>query len=128
LELPIVLGNFKVITLILTHKNILIYLNYSLRRNIEDIKRGNQVIQKNSLLMSEMNQTQGLKIGIIGCGKLGRQLAVSLLEFSKVQPNELQISTRQPENLSKSVHNLYRSVLKIIFILEFSLNNIFHLN
>ena len=116
------------ITLILTHKNILIYLNYSLRRNIEDIKRGNQVIQKNSLLMSEMNQTLGLKIGIIGCGKLGRQLAVSLLEFSKVQPNELQISTRQPENLSKSVHNLYRSVLKIIFILEFSLNNIFHLN
>lgn len=58
------------------------------------------MLQKNSLLMSEMNQTQGLKIGIIGCGKLGRQLAVSLLEFSKVQPNELQISTRQPETLS----------------------------
>ena len=51
--------------------------------------------------MSEMNQTQGLKIGIIGCGKLGRQLAVSLLQFSKVQSNELQISTRQPETLSK---------------------------
>lgn len=28
-----------------------------------------------------MNQTEGLKIGIIGCGKLGRQLAVALLEY-----------------------------------------------
>jgi pyrroline-5-carboxylate reductase len=46
-----------------------------------------------------MKRDPGLQIGIIGGGKLGRQLAESLLEFSKVYPEELQISTRQPDTL-----------------------------
>jgi len=34
-----------------------------------------------------------------GGGKLGRQLAEAFLNFSKVNPEELQISTRQPDTL-----------------------------
>ena len=40
---------------------------------------------------------------IKGCGKLGRQLASSLLDFAEVYPNELQLSTRQPDTLSNSL-------------------------
>jgi len=40
-----------------------------------------------------------LKIGLIGCGRLGKQIASSLLTFSDVRPNELFISTRRPDAL-----------------------------
>jgi hypothetical protein len=46
-----------------------------------------------------MKKDAGLKIGIIGCGRIGYQLARSLLEFSEVYPNEMEISTRQPDSL-----------------------------
>jgi hypothetical protein len=36
----------------------------------------------------------------LGAGRLGRQLAHTLLEFGDVNPSELGISTRQPEILS----------------------------
>jgi len=70
-----------------------------IRRNIDDIKNG-IFKTKNSMLMNEINKTPGLQIGIIGCGKLGRQLASCLLDFAEVYPNELQLSTRQPDTLS----------------------------
>jgi hypothetical protein len=41
-----------------------------------------------------------LKSKLQGCGKLGRQLATCLLDFAEVYPNELQLSTRQPDTLS----------------------------
>lgn len=46
-----------------------------------------------------MKKDPGLKIGIIGCGRIGYQLARSFLEFSEVYPNEMEISTRQPDSL-----------------------------
>lgn len=45
-----------------------------------------------------MNTYQNFK----GAGRMGRQLAHSLLEFGDVEPSELRISTRQPEILSKN--------------------------
>ncbi|CAF0739434.1 unnamed protein product [Brachionus calyciflorus] len=71
-----------------------------IRRNIEEIRTGS-TRQKNSMLLNEMKKTPGLHVGIIGCGKLGYQLARCLLEYSEVYPNELQISTRQPELLKE---------------------------
>lgn len=49
--------------------------------------------------MNEVKKDPGLQIGIIGCGRIGYQLARSLLEFSEVYPNEIEISTRQPDSL-----------------------------
>ena len=43
-----------------------------------------------------------LKIGLIGCGRLGKQIVSSLLTFSDVRPNELFISTRRPDALGNS--------------------------
>jgi ribosomal protein S9 len=71
-----------------------------IRRNYFDIKNG-ILKQKSSLLLTEMNKEPGLKIGVIGGGRLGMQLSRALLEFASVQPSELRISTRQPELLSK---------------------------
>lgn len=44
-------------------------------------------------------QRDPVKVGIIGCGRLGRQLATSLLAFAGVRPEELFVSTRRPELL-----------------------------
>jgi len=40
-----------------------------------------------------------IKIALIGCGRLGKQIVSSLLYFSDVNPKDIVISTRQPENL-----------------------------
>ncbi|MEJ1269573.1 NADP+ dependent oxidoreductase domain containing 1 [Cricetulus griseus] len=40
-----------------------------------------------------------LKVGIIGCGHLGRQLAKVLLKIVPIPAENLQISTRRPESL-----------------------------
>lgn len=42
-----------------------------------------------------------LKIGIIGCGRLGKQLATVFLEFGNLDACDLYISTRCPENLER---------------------------
>lgn len=70
-----------------------------IRRNYFDIKNG-QVKQKSSMLLTEINKEPGLKIGIVGGGKLGQQLARALIEFAGVQPSEIRISTRQPDLLT----------------------------
>ena len=83
-----------------THATFFVGIANRIRRDLDDLKKGVDTVQKKSLLLNDMKKEPGLKIGIIGGGKLGRQLAESLLEFSKVFPNELQISTRQPDTLS----------------------------
>ncbi|XP_046860484.1 NADP-dependent oxidoreductase domain-containing protein 1-like isoform X2 [Xenia sp. Carnegie-2017] len=42
-----------------------------------------------------------LKIGIVGFGRLGKQLAVILLDLGVIKPSDLYISTRCPEGLEK---------------------------
>ena len=70
-----------------------------IKRNAQDIKDGLKN-QTTNLLLNQINRVPGLQIGIIGCGRLGRQLASSLLEYADVYPNELQISTRQYDTLT----------------------------
>ncbi|CAB3992931.1 Hypothetical predicted protein, partial [Paramuricea clavata] len=43
----------------------------------------------------------GLKIGIVGCGRLGKQLGTVLLDLGVVSASNLYISTRCPENLEE---------------------------
>ncbi|EDV27427.1 uncharacterized protein TRIADDRAFT_53113 [Trichoplax adhaerens] len=52
-----------------------------------------------SRILNTSIQRDPVKVGIIGCGRLGRQLATSLLAFAGVRPEELFISTRRPELL-----------------------------
>ncbi|KAJ7345038.1 hypothetical protein JRQ81_000988 [Phrynocephalus forsythii] len=47
------------------------------------------------------NSSQSLKIGILGGGHIGKQLARVLLQLSDISEKNIQISTRQPEKLSE---------------------------
>lgn len=58
------------------------------------------VKQKSSKLLQEIPKRDPVLVGIIGCGRLGKQLANTLLKFSDVQPEELFLSSRRPETLS----------------------------
>lgn len=40
-----------------------------------------------------------MKVGILGCGRLGSQLAHCLLTYGGVRPKDLKVSTRRPETL-----------------------------
>lgn len=66
------------------------------------------VKKRSSKLLQEAPKRDPLLVGIIGCGRLGKQLANTLLKFSDVHPEELFLSTRRPETLSsfqeKGVH------------------------
>ncbi|XP_013415154.1 NADP-dependent oxidoreductase domain-containing protein 1-like isoform X2 [Lingula anatina] len=54
---------------------------------------------KKSKLLQEATPRDPLLVGIIGCGKLGSQLANCLLTYADVRPEELKISSRRPETL-----------------------------
>ncbi|XP_067848223.1 NADP-dependent oxidoreductase domain-containing protein 1 [Heptranchias perlo] len=41
-----------------------------------------------------------LSVGVLGCGHLGKQLVVSLLEVAELSPVNITVSTRSPEKLS----------------------------
>ena len=55
-------------------------------------------------IFMELNLTEKepLLVGIIGAGRLGSQLAKMILEYVKLPAQELNISTRRPETMSKS--------------------------
>ncbi|XP_059108881.1 NADP-dependent oxidoreductase domain-containing protein 1 isoform X1 [Peromyscus eremicus] len=46
-------------------------------------------------------EDEKLKVGIIGCGHLGKQLVNVLLRLVPIPPESLQISTRRPESLAE---------------------------
>ncbi|KAM7164053.1 NADP-dependent oxidoreductase domain-containing protein 1 [Macrochelys suwanniensis] len=57
---------------------------------------------KLSLISSEESMgSEGLKVGIIGGGHIGKQLARALLELSGILAQNIHISTRRPETLSE---------------------------
>ncbi|XP_053881283.1 NADP-dependent oxidoreductase domain-containing protein 1 isoform X3 [Malaclemys terrapin pileata] len=57
---------------------------------------------KVSLISSKESMgSEGLKVGIIGGGHIGKQLARALLELSDISAQNIHISTRRPETLSE---------------------------
>lgn len=55
-------------------------------------------------ILNESKFLNALKIGIIGCGRIGSQLANCLLSFGEVSSAELKIATRRPETLSNYLY------------------------
>ncbi|KAK3701858.1 hypothetical protein QZH41_019585 [Actinostola sp. cb2023] len=64
------------------------------------IEKRSPAKKKSSKLLQEAPKRDPLLVGVIGCGRVGKQLANTLLKYSDVQPEELLISTRRPETLS----------------------------
>ncbi|XP_028399814.1 NADP-dependent oxidoreductase domain-containing protein 1-like [Dendronephthya gigantea] len=75
-----------------------IYFVSILNKVNEVILKKTRSLNNNSCITSVFS---GLKIGIIGCGRLGRELASVLLNLGVVKASHLYISTRCPENLEE---------------------------
>ncbi|KAK3094039.1 hypothetical protein FSP39_023312 [Pinctada imbricata] len=55
--------------------------------------------KKAAKILSDNESRDPLKIGLLGCGRLGSQLAHCLLTYGGIHPKHLKISTRRPETL-----------------------------
>ena len=55
--------------------------------------------KKAAKILQDSDSRDPLKVGILGCGRVGSQLAHCLLTYAGVAPKNLKISTRRPETL-----------------------------
>ena len=55
--------------------------------------------KKTTHILQDEGDRDSLVVGIIGCGRLGSQIAHCLLTYGQIHPTKLQISTRRPETL-----------------------------
>jgi len=61
----------------------------------------NPINKKTVKFFKQTVPRNAIKVGIIGCGRLGKQVVSSLLAFSDIKPEEIIISTRRPNLLSR---------------------------
>ena len=59
----------------------------------------NPVNKKTIKFLKQVVPRNPIKVGIIGCGRLGKQIVSCLLEYSDVRTEEITISTRRPNIL-----------------------------
>jgi len=66
----------------------------------------NPVNKKTMKFLHQSPPRNPLKIGLIGCGRLGRQIISTLLTYGDVRTEEITISTRRPHILSEFIQHL----------------------
>ncbi|XP_076464346.1 NADP-dependent oxidoreductase domain-containing protein 1-like [Babylonia areolata] len=59
----------------------------------------NPNLKRTTRILQDDKSKDALVVGILGCGRLGSQIAHCLLTYGKLNPSELHISTRRPETL-----------------------------
>ncbi|KAL8613758.1 hypothetical protein ACOMHN_029615 [Nucella lapillus] len=59
----------------------------------------NPSLKRTARILQDEKSRDVLQVGILGCGRLGSQIAHCLLTYGKLNPSELHISTRRPETL-----------------------------
>lgn len=69
------------------------------------------VNRKTLKFVKRLSYRNAVKVGVIGCGRLGSQIVSTLMSFSDVRPEEILISTRKPHELS----SFQESGIKCIF-------------
>ena len=68
--------------------------------NFRQLKKRLKSPQKRSTrILQDQGPRDPLKVGIIGCGRLGSQLAHSLITYGGINAKDIKISTRRPETL-----------------------------
>ncbi|KAK3597347.1 hypothetical protein CHS0354_034590 [Potamilus streckersoni] len=55
-------------------------------------------------ILSDRQSLDPVKVGILGCGRLGSQLAHCFLTFGNINPKDIIISTRRPEILENLIN------------------------
>lgn len=75
-------------------------------------------------ILQDKEARDPLKVGIIGCGRLGSQLAHCLLTYGRVNPKDMKVSTRRPETLGKKfcINHYFQFTMKA-FLWSMNLNN-----
>lgn len=63
------------------------------RRNLKNPQK------RSTRILQELTPRDPLKIGILGCGRVGSQLADCFLTYGNINPKDIKISTRRPETL-----------------------------
>lgn len=58
------------------------------------------VNRKTLKFVKRLSHRNAVKVGLIGCGRLGSQIINAIMAFSDVRPEEIIISTRKPHELS----------------------------
>ena len=60
--------------------------------------------KRSTRILQDQSSRDPLKIGILGCGRLGSQLAHSFITYGNINPKDIKISTRRPETLGNALY------------------------
>lgn len=82
--------------------SFLVHILNEARQIRADLAKTSKQRRAIQLMTADALPKDPLKIGIIGCGRLGTHLAQSLLSFGEVHEDDLIISTRRVETLGKT--------------------------
>ena len=74
---------------------------FCFRQTLSEIR--NPINKKTIKFFNQTVPRNAIKVGFIGCGRLGKQIVLSLLAFCNVKTEEILISTRRPDSLSMFV-------------------------
>ena len=88
-------------TLVAASCAFLAHILNEMRQIRADLAKTSKQRRAIQLLTADTLPKDPLKVGIIGCGRLGTHIANSLLSFGDVNAADLQISTRRPDTLGK---------------------------
>ncbi|XP_067932744.1 NADP-dependent oxidoreductase domain-containing protein 1-like [Watersipora subatra] len=101
-------------TLVSASCSFLVSILNEVRQIRADLAKTSQQRRAIQLLTADTLPKNPLKIGLIGCGRLGSHLVHALLSFGEVNPADIQISTRRPETLNtlkeKGVSVIYNNI------------------
>lgn len=61
----------------------------------------NPINKKTIKFLKQSVPRNPIKIGVIGCGRLGKQIITSLISYCDLKNDEILVSTRRPNLLSK---------------------------
>ena len=88
----------KVTELTIIHNTRNVTINFcSISRQLK--KRLKSPQKRSTRILQDTGPRDPLKVGILGCGRLGSQLAHCLITYGSINPKDLKISTRRPETL-----------------------------
>lgn len=77
----------------------LVHILNETRQIRADLARTTKQRRAIQLLTADSVPKDPLKVGLIGCGRLGSHIVNSLLELNVINPEDLSISTRRPDSL-----------------------------
>ena len=93
--------------------NVLLYTFPYFCRQLK--KRLKSPQKRSTRILQDQGPRDPLKVGILGCGRLGSQLAHCLITYGGINPKDIKISTRRPETLGMYSCYINRNVRKHTF-------------